>query len=273
MSPCKPTPGRTATCTNRTWGDGAAPSPPSSWTGSTCRPAGRWLDVGCGTGALSETVLVRAEPAGGPGIDQSEGFVKYAAQHLGRPEVRGAGRRRTIAAVRRRVVRRGRLRVGAELRPEPPRRLAEDSCARRGARRDRGRSTSGTTPAACRSCAGSGMPRRRWIPPPPNWTRAFASRCARPARSPISSGGRAGRDLDLRARGSHRVSRLRRLLGAVPRGPGPGAGLRRVAPRGAPSRLARADPRGHAHGMDGTIRLTARAWAVQGRRRVGLAAD
>ena len=34
---------------------------------------GRWLDVGCGTGALSETILLRA------------GFVKYARQHLEDP--------------------------------------------------------------------------------------------------------------------------------------------------------------------------------------------
>jgi SAM-dependent methyltransferase len=46
---------------------------------------GRWLDVGCGTGALSETVLLRAEPVEVKGIDQSEGFVKYARQHLEDP--------------------------------------------------------------------------------------------------------------------------------------------------------------------------------------------
>ncbi len=39
---------------------------------------GRWLDVGCGTGALSETILVRALPAEVRGIDLSEGLVKYA---------------------------------------------------------------------------------------------------------------------------------------------------------------------------------------------------
>ena len=49
------------------------------------RPGGRWLDVGCGTGALSETVLVRAEPREVHGVDQSEGFVKYAMQHLDDP--------------------------------------------------------------------------------------------------------------------------------------------------------------------------------------------
>lgn len=39
---------------------------------------GRWLDVGCGTGALSETILSVAEPAGLLGIDASPGFVAYA---------------------------------------------------------------------------------------------------------------------------------------------------------------------------------------------------
>ena len=45
-------------------------------------PAKRWLDVGCGTGALSETILVRTEPSEVRGVDRSEGFVKYATQHL-----------------------------------------------------------------------------------------------------------------------------------------------------------------------------------------------
>lgn len=45
----------------------------------------RWLDVGCGTGALAQTILTRAEPALVRGVDQSEGFVKYARQHLDDP--------------------------------------------------------------------------------------------------------------------------------------------------------------------------------------------
>lgn len=49
------------------------------------RPGCRWLDVGCGTGALSETILSRADPAEVRGIDQSEGFVKYAQQRLEDP--------------------------------------------------------------------------------------------------------------------------------------------------------------------------------------------
>lgn len=38
----------------------------------------RWLDVGCGTGALTETVLALAAPAAITGIDQSADFVAFA---------------------------------------------------------------------------------------------------------------------------------------------------------------------------------------------------
>ncbi|MGC4874830.1 class I SAM-dependent methyltransferase [Micromonospora sp. DT43] len=42
-------------------------------------PPGRhWLDVGCGTGALTSTVLVEADPARITGIDPSAGFVAQA---------------------------------------------------------------------------------------------------------------------------------------------------------------------------------------------------
>jgi SAM-dependent methyltransferase len=42
----------------------------------------RWLDVGCGTGALSATILRRAEPASVTGIDASEGFLSRARERL-----------------------------------------------------------------------------------------------------------------------------------------------------------------------------------------------
>jgi SAM-dependent methyltransferase len=46
-------------------------------------PAGsKWLDVGCGTGALSQTVLQFAEPARIKGIDRSEGFVNFAKERV-----------------------------------------------------------------------------------------------------------------------------------------------------------------------------------------------
>jgi SAM-dependent methyltransferase len=46
-------------------------------------PAGRsWLDVGCGTGALSAAILTGAAPALVVGIDQSTNFVELAARRL-----------------------------------------------------------------------------------------------------------------------------------------------------------------------------------------------
>ncbi|TCO48516.1 ubiquinone/menaquinone biosynthesis C-methylase UbiE [Kribbella antiqua] len=43
------------------------------------QPAGSsWLDVGCGTGALTSTILRTASPASVLGVDPSEGFVDYA---------------------------------------------------------------------------------------------------------------------------------------------------------------------------------------------------
>lgn len=43
---------------------------------------GQWLDVGCGTGALSQAVLQLAEPARIKGIDRSEGFVDFARERV-----------------------------------------------------------------------------------------------------------------------------------------------------------------------------------------------
>jgi SAM-dependent methyltransferase len=43
---------------------------------------GRWLDVGCGTGALSETVLREAGPSEAVGVDASDGFIAYAREHV-----------------------------------------------------------------------------------------------------------------------------------------------------------------------------------------------
>lgn len=43
----------------------------------------RWLDVGCGTGALSSAILAACSPASVVGIDPSEGFLERARQQLG----------------------------------------------------------------------------------------------------------------------------------------------------------------------------------------------
>ena len=45
-------------------------------------PAQRWLDAGCGTGALSQTILEWASPQAVQGIDPSAGFFTYAREHI-----------------------------------------------------------------------------------------------------------------------------------------------------------------------------------------------
>ncbi len=51
-----------------------------SWLGI---PAGRrWLDVGCGTGALCATIVDRCSPASVAGVEPSEGFLKTARDNL-----------------------------------------------------------------------------------------------------------------------------------------------------------------------------------------------
>jgi trans-aconitate methyltransferase len=42
----------------------------------------RWLDVGCGTGALSQTILQLAQPSTVQGIDRSETYVAFAREHI-----------------------------------------------------------------------------------------------------------------------------------------------------------------------------------------------
>ena len=48
-------------------------------------PGLRWLDVGCGTGALTSAVLAATDPASVTGIDPSEAFVESAAAHVADP--------------------------------------------------------------------------------------------------------------------------------------------------------------------------------------------
>jgi SAM-dependent methyltransferase len=42
----------------------------------------RWLDVGCGTGALCKTILAAANPITVRGVDQSASFIAYARAHV-----------------------------------------------------------------------------------------------------------------------------------------------------------------------------------------------
>jgi len=45
-------------------------------------PGGRWLDVGCGMGALSESILSLAAPGRVVGVDPSPAFVAFARDRV-----------------------------------------------------------------------------------------------------------------------------------------------------------------------------------------------
>ena len=51
-------------------------------------PGKRWLDVGCGTGALTRTILAVASPAQVDAVDRSEGYVAYARAAAPDPRAR-----------------------------------------------------------------------------------------------------------------------------------------------------------------------------------------
>ena len=60
-------------------------------------PAGRdWLDVGCGTGALTQTILDLAEPRSVSAVDPSPGFVEHARAHVVDARAQAAGARATF---------------------------------------------------------------------------------------------------------------------------------------------------------------------------------
>jgi len=79
------------------WGSGAAYEPyVGRWSRLVARefltwlampPSARWLDVGCGTGALSQTILAQAAPAAVHGIDPSEGYLALAREQGRDPRV------------------------------------------------------------------------------------------------------------------------------------------------------------------------------------------
>ena len=74
------------------WASGAAYEPyVGRWSRLVAReflawlgvpPESRWLDVGCGTGALSAAILAVARPSTVLGIDASEGYVAYAREQI-----------------------------------------------------------------------------------------------------------------------------------------------------------------------------------------------
>jgi SAM-dependent methyltransferase len=62
-------------------------------------PDARWLDVGCGTGALTQTILHHASPGQVNGIDPSDGYLALAREQIQDPRLRFAfGDARNIPA-------------------------------------------------------------------------------------------------------------------------------------------------------------------------------
>lgn len=45
-------------------------------------PDSRWLDVGCGTGILSQTILDIASPHSVVGVDSSEEYIEFACKQI-----------------------------------------------------------------------------------------------------------------------------------------------------------------------------------------------
>lgn len=56
-----------------------------AWLGVS--PGRRWLDVGCGTGAMTQEILARARPRSVRGTDPSSGFIGYARARVADPRV------------------------------------------------------------------------------------------------------------------------------------------------------------------------------------------
>jgi SAM-dependent methyltransferase len=60
----------------------------AEFLGRLGEPAGaRWLDIGCGTGALAGTILERCAPASVLGVDPSDGFLAYARRRVTDPRI------------------------------------------------------------------------------------------------------------------------------------------------------------------------------------------
>ena len=226
-------------------------------------PSGHWLEVGCGTGALTSTISDMCEPASIAACDPSESFVEHARTHLADPRASFA-----VAGAEALPRRDGGFDVAVSglvlnFLPDPGEALA---CLRERLRR-------GGTVAAYVWDYAEGMEFLRLF-----WDEAVA---LDPRAAALTRGGAfrsAGRPRWRRSSGEAGLSRWRRARLEIPtdfqtfddywmpflQGTGPAPSY--VASLDSPSRerlrerLARRLPVGN----DGRIRLRARAWAVRG---------
>ena len=230
------------------------------------QPAGlRWLDVGCGTGILTRTILERGDPASVVGVDPSQPFVDHAREAVADPRVTfrvgtadatGCDDASVDAVV-----------AGLVLNfvPDLGAALAEAQRVVRPA--GSSPATCGTTPPACSCCAGSSTPPIALDP----GMRAHDEG----VRFPITHEGRLAAafetaglvDVDHRPIDVPTVFRdFDDLWTPFLRGTGPAPAY--VVSLDEPARTALRDRlrASLTEEPDGTIRLTARAWAVRGRR-------
>ena len=185
-------------------------------------PGKAWLDVGCGSGALSQRIVEAAAPAAVVGIDSSEGFVAHASAHVAGAQFRvGDAQALPVGDDEFDAVVSG---LVLNFVPDQPKAVAE---MRRAAR------PGGKVAVYVWDYGGEMQLIRRF------WDAAIAldpaarelDEAVRFPRLPARAAARAvrgrgpARRRDQSDRRAHRVRGLRRLLVALPRRPGPGAGL------------------------------------------------
>jgi SAM-dependent methyltransferase len=230
-------------------------------------PEGRdWLDVGCGTGALSQTIVERAAPASVLGVDRSRALVANARRRVADPRVRfelGDAQALPVAGGAFDAAVSG---LVLNFVPEPPRMLSEMARATR----------EGGTVAlyVWDYAAGMEMTRRFWDAAKAIDPAAEAldqgTRFPVCARAPLAAllGGAGLAEISTFAIDIPTVFRdfddfWTPFLGGQGSAPGYVASLPEARRDALRERLRAALPAG----PDGSIRLTARAWAVRGRKR------
>lgn len=228
----------------------------TAWLG---RPDGlRWLDVGCGTGVLSAVVRERCRPDLVVGCDRSEGFVR-------------AGRSGVVADAMALPVRDGAFDVavsGLTLNFLSDPAAAVTAMAR--AVRPGGALVAGYV---WDYADGMRLLRLFWDtaaeldPAAAELDESAVPRLPSPAAArPVDDRGTRRRDR-ARDRSPHRLRRLRRSVGPLSGRPGPRAGLCHHPPPAARDDLREALRAAAPTAPDGSIPLSARAWAVRGRTR------